>query len=203
MNQVRARDRRDGILDAALRVFARAGYHLASVDEIAREARTSKGGIYFHFPSKERLFLLLLDRAAAQLRARVETAIAAAPDPVAKIEAALGAVLDAFASHRDLARLFLVEGVAAGQPIRQRLRALHDEFTSLIRDQLDDAVAAGAIAPIDTALVAQAWFGALNEVVTAWSHAEPPASLREAYWTLRRLFLRGVGLDPERASEQP
>ncbi|GIW06427.1 MAG: TetR family transcriptional regulator [Dehalococcoidia bacterium] len=197
MQQVRARARRDSILEAALRVFARAGYHLASVDAIAREANTSKGGVYFHFPSKETIFLLLLDRAASQLRARAEAAIAAERDPVAKVEAALWTVLDAFSAHRDLARLFLVEGAAAGQRIRERIDALHAEFTQLIRDQLDAAVAAGAIPPIDTALVAQAWFGALNEVVTGWAHADQPSSLPEAFWTLRRLFLRGVGIDPD------
>jgi AcrR family transcriptional regulator len=202
MQQVRARDRRDGILDAALRVFARAGYHLASVDAIAREAQTSKGGIYFHFPSKQAIFLLLIDRAAAQLRRRAEAAIAAERDPVAKIDAALWAVLDAFSSHRDLARLFLVEGVAAGQPIRERIDALRREFTCLIRDQLDAAVAAGALPPVDTGLVAQAWFGALNEIVTAWANADQSISPVEAFWTLRQVFLRGVGIEPNVLGER-
>jgi AcrR family transcriptional regulator len=203
MQQERARERRNDILDAALRVFARAGYHLASVEAIAREARTSKGGVYFHFPSKEALFLLLLDRAATQLRVRAEAAIAAEADPVAKVDAALWTVLDAFAAHRDLARLFLIEGSAAGRPIRERIAELHGEFTRLIRDQLDAAIAAGAIPPVDSGLVAQAWFGALNEVVTRWAQAEKPVSLPKAYWTLRRLLLRGVGIDPEVALDRP
>lgn len=202
MQHVRARDRRDGILDAALRVFARVGYHLASVDAIAREAQTSKGGIYFHFPSKQAIFLLLIDRAATRLRRRAEAALAEERDPVAKIDAALWAVLEAFASHRDLARLFLVEGMAAGEAIRERIEELHGEFTRLIRDQLDAAVAAGALPPIDTGLVAHAWFGALNEIVTTWANADQPTPLLEAYWTLRRLFLRGLGIEPEVVGER-
>ena len=203
MQQVRARERRDSILEAALRVFARVGYHLASVDAIAREARTSKGGVYFHFPSKEAIFLLLLDRAATRLRIRAEAAIAAEVDPIAKLEAALWTVLDAFANHRELARLLLVEGPAAAPAIRQRIATLHREFTSLIRDQLEAAVDAGAIPPVESALVAQAWFGALNELLTDWAQADQPFSLPEAFRALRRLFLRGIGVDPSCRAEQP
>ena len=50
--QTRARVRQGRILDAALSVFTKRGYREASVDEIAEEAETSKGGVYFHFPGK-------------------------------------------------------------------------------------------------------------------------------------------------------
>jgi AcrR family transcriptional regulator len=65
--QERARDRQRRILDAALSVFSRRGYRDASVDEIAAEADTSKGGVYFHFPGKQAIFFALMDRAARQL----------------------------------------------------------------------------------------------------------------------------------------
>ncbi len=68
MQQTRARDRHRRILDAALRVFSRRGYRDASVDDIADESRTSKGGVYFHFPGKEAIFLALLERTATRLR---------------------------------------------------------------------------------------------------------------------------------------
>ena len=48
---------RDAILDAALRCFAKRGYHETSVDDIAERARLSKGAIYWHFAGKRELFL--------------------------------------------------------------------------------------------------------------------------------------------------
>ncbi|GIW11393.1 MAG: hypothetical protein KatS3mg061_2450 [Dehalococcoidia bacterium] len=194
MADPRADSRRTAILEAALRVFSRFGYHLTSIDHLAAAAQTSKGGIYFHFPSKQALFLALLDRAASQLRARVEAAMVAAPDPVAKADAALRTVLHVFAAHRDLARLLLVETLGAGREFHQRRLQLQDEFVSLIRQQLDAAVAAGSIPPLDTALAARVWFGALNEVVTAWVLAERPGTLEEVYPTLRSLLLRSIGM---------
>jgi AcrR family transcriptional regulator len=53
------------LLDAAQAVFARRGYHGASVDEIAREAGATSGALYAHFAGKEDLFLALLDQTLA------------------------------------------------------------------------------------------------------------------------------------------
>jgi AcrR family transcriptional regulator len=53
---------RDGLLAAARTVFARRGYHGASVDEIAAEAGYSTGALYSNFDGKEDLFLALMDR---------------------------------------------------------------------------------------------------------------------------------------------
>ena len=59
---------RERILDAALNIFSRKGYHDTRLDEIVDESETSKGSIYFHFPNKERLFFALVDQFANLLR---------------------------------------------------------------------------------------------------------------------------------------
>src|SRR5262249_2277270 len=75
LEQKRARSRHDKILDAALRVFAKKGYRDAAVDDIAVESKTSKGGVYFHFPGKQAIFLELLNRSAERLRRKLEEAM--------------------------------------------------------------------------------------------------------------------------------
>src|SRR5260370_38459205 len=69
---------RDKILQAALEVFAQKGYHSALVDDIVRVARTSKGGVYHHFPNKEALFLALVDEFAGRLPESVAAPLGAA-----------------------------------------------------------------------------------------------------------------------------
>ncbi len=59
--QTRSEETRAHILEAALRRFANHGYSAASVDEICAEAGVSKGAFYHHFPSKQALFLELLN----------------------------------------------------------------------------------------------------------------------------------------------
>jgi len=55
-----------------------------------------------------------------------------------------------------------------------------------------EAVALGAIPPLDTATAATAWFGAVNEVITHWAVSEEPGRLEDAYPTIKALLLRGV-----------
>ena len=192
VEQLRSQQRHQRILDAATRVFSAKGYHGTLVDEIALEAQTSKGGVYFHFPNKQAIFLALFDRLADLLRERIESAVSVEVDPVARAETALRVVLDTFASHRRLTRLFMVEALGAGPEFNTRMIEIRAEFADLIRGHLDEAVAAGAIPPLDTATAASAWFGAVNEVVIHWALAEHPGRLEDAYPTIRALFLRGI-----------
>jgi AcrR family transcriptional regulator len=192
IEQLRSQQRHQRILDAATRVFSTKGYHGTLVDEIAAEAETSKGGVYFHFPNKQAIFLALLDRLANILRSRVETAVANEPDPLDRAEAALRVVLETFGSHRRLARLFLVEALGADPELNARMLQIRAEFADLIRVHLDEAVAQHAIDPLDTATAATAWFGAVNEVVTHWALAQEPGRLEEVYPTVSSLLLKGI-----------
>ena len=201
LRQTRAQNRHRHILDAALQVFSRRGYRDASVDEIAETARTSKGGVYFHFPNKEAIFLALLERTATRLLEKIEEAIASEDDPVAKADAALLTVLRTFAKHRALARLFMVEALGAGREFHRRLAEIRDEFAAVIRRHLDRAVEEGTIGPIDTEIAARAWFGSLNEVVTQWILSGRPEKLEDAYTVLRSLLLRSIGVqEPSHSS---
>ncbi len=193
IGQPRAQRRHEKILDAALRVFAKKGYRDAAVDDIAVESKTSKGGVYFHFPGKQAIFLELLDRTASRLRAKVEEAIASHSDPIDKADAALLVVLKTFASHKALARLFMIEALGAGREFHQRLSEIHAEFAGIIELQLDEAVRTGVIAPLDTDVAATAWFGALNEVVTRWLLSQRPERLEDVYESLRPLLMRSIG----------
>jgi AcrR family transcriptional regulator len=192
VEQLRSQQRHERILDAAAEVFSTKGYHGTLVDEIAAEANTSKGGVYFHFPNKQAIFLALLDRLADILRERVESAVATHHDPIARAEAALEVVLQTFGSHRRLTRLFMVEALGAGPEFNARMIRIRARFADLIRVHLDAAVECGAIPALDTATAATAWFGAINEVVTQWALAEQPGRLEDVYPTIRAFLLRGI-----------
>ncbi len=188
--------RRERILEAALDVFTRRGYGDAAMDEIATESETSKGGLYFHFASKQALFGALLERTADLLLSRLEAAAASEADPLRRADAAIERALEVFGSHRRLARLFLID--AHTRDFSPRLLAIRERFAARLARDLDDALSAGLIPPCDTRLAGQVWLGAVSEVVVQWL-ATPKAPPLESYYPqLRELLWRGLGVEPPR-----
>ena len=183
---------RDRILSAALEVFAGKGYHRATVDDIVRVSGTSKGAVYHHFPTKEALFLALVDDFAERLATGVAATIAERHGALAKVEGALGAALATFAENERLARLILLEAVSLGATYQAKRAEVAGRFAALIRGYLDEAVEEGSIARLDTAVATFAWLGAVNEVVIHWLHGEV-ADLRATIPPLTRLLLRSIG----------
>lgn len=194
--QSRAQATRQRILDAAMRIFSNKGYHDTRVDEIAEASETSKGAIYFHFPSKERIFLALIDQFADLLEAQLEKALAETPGGIERVDAALRVCLETFGQYRHLAKIVLVQAVGLGQIFEQKRIEVHQRFVQVIKRELDKAVAEGDIPPIDTEVAALAWMGALNEVVIQWVHTGEPDPTRSLP-TLRLMLLRSVGVDVE------
>jgi AcrR family transcriptional regulator len=198
-----SRSRRERILDAAFSTFAGRGYRDASMDDIASAAETSKGGVYFHFPTKESIFRELMRSTADKLVAKVERAVEAEGDPIAKAEIAIRTVLATFAGHRTMARLLFLDVIGAGRVFQSEATELHERFAGLIQGYLDQAVADRVIPPIDTRVTSIAWFGALNEVVGRWLGTEQPARLEDAYPALRAMLLRSVGVSEARIATLP
>src|SRR5260370_8598484 len=60
--RTQSQDSRDEILKAAMHLFANRGFHETSMSEVAREARVSKALIFWHFKTKEELFVAVLNR---------------------------------------------------------------------------------------------------------------------------------------------
>ncbi|MDQ7843118.1 MAG: TetR/AcrR family transcriptional regulator [Armatimonadota bacterium] len=183
---------RDRILTAAVEVFARKGYHGAGVEDIVQASRTSKGAFYHYFPSKQAIFLTLMDDLAALVEQSVEAAISSERGAMAKVEAALRVVVETAARQRDLARILLVEAVGLGPELEEKRLEIHRRFARLIQRHLDRAVQEGSIPAQDTALVSQAWIGALNELISQWlvsGRQQLPVRLPE----LRALLLRSIG----------
>ncbi|HWE61891.1 MAG TPA: TetR/AcrR family transcriptional regulator [Chloroflexota bacterium] len=191
---------RERILQGAMHVFGERGYQGASMDEIARRAGSSKGGVYFHFPNKQTIFEALITELAVMLETSVREAIAREHGALARVDAALGTVIRLFSRQRGLTRLLLVEAHGLGYPLDREVHAARMMFASVIAGYLDQAVAEGAIAALDTAVAGSVWLGAINEVVVRWLLDEAPPSLEESLPALRGMLLRSIGVDPERAS---
>ena len=130
--QTRAR-----LLDAAGQVFARRGFHAATVDEVADAAGYTKGAVYSNFATKDELFLALLDqRLAAQLQ-EVE-ALYAIESSEELLAAMRGRTEQDFAAARDFGvlivefSLYAMRNPAAQAELAERYRQLRGRLAELI-----------------------------------------------------------------------
>jgi TetR/AcrR family fatty acid metabolism transcriptional regulator len=185
---------RERILEAAEKLFAEKGFHETAMDEIVRASKVSKGGVYFHFPSKEELFFALLDKLADALQREVQREIARRRGAVAKIQGALEVVLRTLTSQRHLAQIILRQGHGLGPSFERKRLEIYSRFARLIKENLDEALAEGSIPPINTEITAYAWLGAINELVLRWIYTGQPDPLTQTLPTLQELFLRGIGI---------
>lgn len=184
------------ILDAALDVFARKGYHDARMDEIVSSSQTSKGSIYFHFPNKEQLFLALVDQFANLLERRIVEAIREHDRGMVKVQAALEACLSTFGRYRRQAKVLLVQASGLGNAFEQKRLAINDRFADLIAVYLQEAIDVGEIEPLDTEVVSHAWMGAIYSLVIRWVYTGEPSSERIVQG-LVPMLLQSVGYQPE------
>jgi AcrR family transcriptional regulator len=185
---------RQRILKAAINVFASKGYHDTRVDEIVELSETSKGAVYFHFPSKQEIFLCLVDEFANILENRIKQVISEETGGVNKVNAALQVCMQTFGKYQKLAKIFLIQAVGLGSIFENRRQGIHNRFVQLIKGYLDEAMLDGDIPDIDTEIAAYAWMGAVNEVVIRWVYTGEPLPDRSLP-TLRTILLRSIGIN--------
>jgi len=172
-------------------VFADNGYHDALVDEIGQRTSISKGGLYFHFPSKEDLFFAVMDRLADKLVTRAEKAALEAESPLEAAEAAIDEVLSTLSAQKRLAKLLIIQGYTMGNAFESKRAEVFDRFARLIGEQLQAAKEAGQIREENTDLASLVWLGAMNEVVVHWLFADG-SSPKDVILDLKSLLLASV-----------
>ncbi len=192
-----AQETRERILEAAVTVFATKGYHDTKVDDIVSESNTSKGSFYFYFPSKQDIFLALVDTFADLLESRLKERLSTSTSGLARVDLALRVCLETFGQYRGLAKIALVQAIGLGAAFEEKRRAVNERFIKFIKENLDEAVADGSIEAVDTEVIACSWMGSLNEVVMRWIYTGQPEPER-ALPALRKSFLLSIGVPVEK-----
>jgi AcrR family transcriptional regulator len=127
--------RREQLLDVALDVFARAGYHGASMNDVAEAAGVTKPVLYQHFESKRELYGALLDEVGSRLLAAVTSATAGTTDGRQQTELGFRAYFRWVAEDHDGFRLLYGSGARRDEEFNRAVRRV-------------TAGAAAAIAPL-------------------------------------------------------
>ena len=187
-------DKRRLILDAAVRVFAREGYHDARVGDIAKEAGVAYGLVYHYFTSKEAVLeAVFRETWGLMLRAinDVEERGGPAPEQLRRVCAI---VLRAWGNDPDLVRV-LVREVARSPQIQREIDEIEQAFGALervVRRGQEEGTFTSDLAARTVGLML---YGALEELLTAWVLGQLPddeEAVAEAERTIVALFTNGL-----------
>jgi TetR/AcrR family fatty acid metabolism transcriptional regulator len=179
--QQAAQDKRRQILDAAVRVFARQGFHACRVSDIADEAGVAYGLVYHYFDSKDAVLdTLFLERWNVMLDVIRE---ADGQDGPArdKLQAIAGFIVDSYRHDPDLMKVIIVEVTRAANSFgRTHLEKIREAY-QLIAGIVAGAQARGEFRTDVTAqFAALAFYGAIEQVLTGWILGFVPEEFEQA-----------------------
>jgi TetR/AcrR family transcriptional regulator, fatty acid metabolism regulator protein len=199
MSAARARtapDKRRLILDAAVRVFARQGFHACRVSDIADEAGVAYGLVYHYFASKDEVLdTLFLERWGVMLEMIRE--VDAQQIPVREKLAAIASfIVESYRHDPDLMKVIIVEVTRAANSFGQTHLGQIREAYELIGAIVAKAQADGIFNPeIDADFAAMAFYGAIEQMLTGWIFGLLPEGeehLERAKWLVVETVCGGL-----------
>ncbi len=132
------------LIDKALEMFAKSGYHMVGIDQVITAAKTTKTTFYNHFESKDDLILAVIQQRDAWWRKTFVEEIAqrAGPDPVARLRAVFDVLGEWFEMYDFQGCMFInaaTEFPNPHDPAHQAAKANVDAIRSIVADLADEA----------------------------------------------------------------
>jgi TetR/AcrR family transcriptional regulator, fatty acid metabolism regulator protein len=161
------------ILDAAVRVFARSGYHGARVGDIATEAGVAHGLLYHYFTSKEQVLETVFRENFGELLGRFR-AVEAADEPAGdKLEGIAKILLRTWRNNPDLVTV-MVREVARSPQLQAQVDEVREAF-AIVQRVIEQGQADGTFRRnVDAQLASWIVYGGLEEVLTGWVLGQLP-----------------------------
>jgi TetR/AcrR family fatty acid metabolism transcriptional regulator len=155
------------LLDAAVRVFARKGYHQARVGDVAEEAGVAHGLLYHYFSSKEEVLETIFRDTWSDLLAAVREVEASDVPAREQLRQVAAILLRAWRRDPDLVRV-LVREVTRSAEVGKRVAEIGDAFAAIERIVRSGQADGAFREELDPRLASVIFYGAIEEILTGW-----------------------------------
>ena len=204
MNQSAPPDKRRAILDAAITVFARQGFHAARVSDVAAEAGVAYGLVYHYFDSKDQMLNELFSERWALLLDASQEMQRSDASPRDKLGGVSSFIIESYRHEPELMKVIIVEVTRAansfGRTHLPEIRRAYD----LIAEIVADAQAVGEFrADVDPNFAAMVFYGAIEQLLSGWIFDLVPGT-DEDYEAAKQLVVETIcgGLEPRPAPDR-
>lgn len=160
-------DKRRILLDAAVRVFARRGYHAARVGDIAEEAGVAHGLLYHYFKSKEEVLETIFNDTWSELLAAVSDVEESGDPANVQLRHVAAILLRSWRRQPDLVRVLVLE-VTRSAELGQRVSDVRDAMAAIERIVTRGQEAGELRSDLDPRLASVVFYGAIEEILTGW-----------------------------------
>jgi AcrR family transcriptional regulator len=162
-------DKRRQILDAAVRVFARQGFHATRVSDIADEAGVAYGLVYHYFKSKDEVLNELFAERWSLLLAAIEETDRAGGPHRARLAAVASFIIDSYRHDPELMKVIIVEVTRAANSFgRTHLPEIRGAYQSIAKIVADGQEAGAFRRDIDPMFASMAFYGAVEQLLSGW-----------------------------------
>jgi TetR/AcrR family transcriptional regulator, fatty acid metabolism regulator protein len=170
-------DKRRQILDAAIRVFARQGFHATRVSDIADEAGVAYGLVYHYFKSKDEVLNELFVERWSLLLAAIEETDRTGDAPRAKLAAVATFIVDSYVHDPELMKVIIVEVTRAANSFgRTHLTEIRRAYQSIAKIVADGQAVGAFRDDIDPMFASMSFYGAIEQLLSGWIFEVIPAS---------------------------
>jgi len=186
-------DKREAILRAAVKVFARKGYFNSKVSDVASEAGIADGTVYLYFKSKDEILHSIFDQAMSRFIAEGKTELATIEKPEERLRRIAEMHLERLGADRDLAIVFQVELRGSIKFMQEFSAAGFADYLDIIRKTVEDGQSSGVFrGDIKPVIAAKILYGALDEMVTNWILSKKDYDLRPMSGEVLKIFFAGM-----------
>jgi AcrR family transcriptional regulator len=170
-------DKRRQILDAAVRVFARQGFHATRVSDIADEAGVAYGLVYHYFRSKDEVLNELFVERWSLLLAAIEEADRAGGTHRARLAAVATFIVDSYRHDPELMKVIIVEVTRAANSFgRTHLPEIRRAYQSIAKIVSEGQEAGAFRSDIDPLFASMTFYGAIEQLLSGWIFDVIPTS---------------------------
>lgn len=182
------------ILEAAVTVFARQGFHQSTVAQIAKEAGVADGTIYLYFKSKDDILVHFFSYRTKQVFDRFRAEVQKVDNSLDKLRNLIRRHLMEFQSDRNMAVVYQVETHQSSRLVESQIRDMSQMYQDLISEIVELGQQEGKIRKeLYVGLVKRYILGAVDEVINTWLHSEKEYDLVSMADPLVDLLVRGIG----------
>ena len=193
-------EKKQRILEAAIRVFAKFGVPNTRMSNIAQAAGIGKGTIYEYFRSKEDLFIAAFNAFVKQSNMRIEKQVHKIHDPEEKLRAYFRGWIEIVDSDvMELADIMLdmwAGGIRSTEgKDKFNLKGMYENYREQIVQILDEGIRQKKFKPMDTTIVSSIIIGTLDGLFIQWIMDRDIFQIREAMETLENIMVGGLTED--------